>query len=157
MHCTHLIYAQPLKVFFLPIISHLLWAQWPPCLAACLNLIYIEAKLGPLTASLRRILPWLGPIILPLTHISRASFLWNKGKQFRTRSDGAFCGIYSAYPLFAHIMSFKIWIKLLKYHPKTLTTKKRLVQLMRDGNSIILKWVIFYLHQSYIPRNQHDY
>ena len=37
-----------------------------------------------------------------LTHISLASFLWDIGKQCKTRSDVAKCGVWSGSPLFAY-------------------------------------------------------
>ena len=50
-----------------------------------------------------------GPLCI-LTHLSLASFLWDIGKQCKTRSDATKCGVWSGSQMFAyrHDLSFKI-------------------------------------------------
>ena len=56
-----------------------------------------------------------------LTHISLASFLWDIGKQGRSRPDAAELGVWSGSPLFAYRMVFQNLNKNKNYHPVTLT------------------------------------
>ena len=45
-------------------------------------------------------------MLTKLTHLSLASFLWDIGKQWKTRSDAAECGVWSGIALFAYKMYF---------------------------------------------------
>ena len=55
-----------------------------------------------------------------LTRISFPSFLWDKGKQYRPRSDAAQRGVWSGSPLFAYRMYFQNLNELETYYPTTL-------------------------------------
>ena len=63
-------------------------------------------------------------------------FLWDIGKQCKTRSDAAERGVWSGSPLFAYRSFFLNLNKNEKYHPKTLKTEKELARLITVGNSI---------------------
>ena len=73
-------------------------------------------------------------LALTLTHISLASYLWDIGKQCKTRSDAA-----DLHCLLTEV-SFKIWIKL-KIPPNNPLNGIGLVHLIIVGNFIQLKWV----------------
>ena len=49
---------------------------------------------------------WTNYVSFSLTHISLASFLWDIGKQCKTRQDAAKCGVWSGSPLFAYMRFF---------------------------------------------------
>ena len=48
----------------------------------------------------------VGTLKYALTHTSLASFLWDKGKQFRPRSDITERSVWSGSPLFAYSMIY---------------------------------------------------
>ena len=80
---------------------------------------------------------------LKLSHISKASFVWDIGKLCQTRSDAATCGVWSGSPLFAYRNVFQNLNKnIKKYHPATRKLEiNGLVQLIRMGQYIRHKWV----------------
>ena len=76
-----------------------------------------------------------------LSHISIAFFLWNIGKQYKTRSDASKRGVWSGSPLFAYrsfFLNLKIYWKIPPNNPKN---GNGLVQLIRMGTYIRHKWV----------------
>ena len=81
-------------------------------------------------------------VIIFLTHISLASFLWDIGKQNRPRCDATKHGVPSENILFAD----KIFIekKKKKTTPEAPTKENGLIQMIRMGKSIGHKWVKFH-------------
>ena len=55
--------------------------------------------------------------LLILTFINLASFLWDKGKQWRPRPDATERGVWSGSPLFAYRMLYQNLNKNENYHP----------------------------------------
>ena len=58
-----------------------------------------------------------------LTNISLASFLWDKGKLRKPRSDAAERGVWSGSPLFAYRMFYWNFNENVKYHQTTHKTE----------------------------------
>ena len=74
-----------------------------------------------------------------LTHISLVSFLWDIGKQCRSRSYAAERGVWKGSLLFAYRMFY--WNLNNKWNTtQQLLNGNGLVQLIIVGNSIRLKW-----------------
>ena len=87
-----------------------------------------------------------------LAHISLASFLWDIGKQYKTRSVAAKRGVWLGSKLFAIWNFFYIWIKMKNTtsYPKI---GNGLVQLIRVGNTFDINGSVTSKRQRYTFRH----